>query len=73
MHNTDQQQRPASRAGIYQEITDKIVRQIEAGTIPWAQPWAGGPALSLPRNATTDRAYSGINVLLLWDALFARG
>ena len=73
MSKTDQQQRPASRPGIYQEITDKIVAQIEAGTIPWVQPWAGGPALSLPRNASTERAYSGVNILLLWDALFARG
>ena len=65
MQQTEQQQRPASRPGIYQEITDKIIGQIEAGTIPWVQPWAGGPAPSLLRNATTTRAYSGINILLL--------
>lgn len=64
---------PASRPGLYQEITDKIVRQIEAGTIPWVQPWAGGPALSLPVNASTDKTYSGVNILLLWDGLFAQG
>ena len=73
MSQSDQQQRPASRPSIYQEITDKIVDQIEAGTIPWVQPWAGGPALSLPCNASTSRTYSGINILLLWDALFTRG
>jgi antirestriction protein ArdC len=73
MQQTEPQQRPASRPSIYQEITDKIIGQIEAGTIPWVQPWTGGPALSLPRNATTTRAYSGINILLLWDALFAHG
>jgi antirestriction protein ArdC len=27
----------------------------------------------MPVNASTDNVYSGINVLLLWDALFARG
>jgi antirestriction protein ArdC len=39
MSNTDQEQRSASRPGLYQEITDKIIRQIEAGTIPWVQPY----------------------------------
>ncbi|HEY4276333.1 MAG TPA: ArdC family protein, partial [Rhizomicrobium sp.] len=73
MSDSNQQQSRASRPGLYQEITDKIVRQIEAGTIPWAQPWADGPALSMPVNASTHRGYSGINILLLWDALFARG
>jgi antirestriction protein ArdC len=72
-HLGQQQQRPASRPGLYQEITDKIIRQIEGGTIPWVQPWAGGPALSMPTNASTSRSYSGINILLLWDALFTRG
>ena len=73
MSTTDQEQCSASRPGLYQEITDKIIGQIEAGTIPWVQPWAGGPALSMPVNASTDNIYSGINVLLLWDALFTRG
>src|SRR5579863_3107813 len=72
MSNTDQEQRSASRPSLYQEITDKIIRQIEAGTIPWVQPWAGNTSLSIPRNASTQRAYSGINIVLLWDALFSR-
>ena len=73
MSESNTEQRPASKPGLYQEITDKIVRQIEAGTIPWVQPWAEDQALSIPRNATTNRAYSGVNILLLWDALFERG
>ena len=73
MSNKDQEQRSASRPGLYQDITDKIVRQIEAGTNPWVQPWAEDQTLSIPRNAATNRAYSGINILLLWDALFSRG
>lgn len=73
MSEQGKQQRSALRPGIYQEITDKIVAQIEAGTIPWVQPWAGDQTLSVPRNAATNRAYSGINILLLWDALFSRG
>ena len=56
------------RGDVNAEITNKIISQIEAGILPWVQPWAGG--LSLPRNASTQKAYSGVNVLLLWDALF---
>lgn len=66
-------QRQTQRPRLYQEITDKVIGQIEAGILPWVQPWAGGPALSMPVNASTHRGYSGINILLLWDALFQRG
>jgi len=72
MSNIDQEQRSASRPGPYQEITDKIIQQIEAGIIPRVQPWASNTSLSIPRNATTQRTYSGINIVLLWDALFSR-
>ena len=35
---------------------------------------SGVPApLSMPRNAATGRVYSGINVLILWGAVVARG
>jgi len=73
MSKHDQDQQSASRPGLYQEITDRIIAQVEAGTIPWVQPWAGLGNLSIPRNAATQRAYSGINIVLLWDALFTRG
>jgi len=73
MSESNTEQRPHPNRGFIQEITDKIVRQIEAGTIPWVQPWAEDQALSIPRNATHNRAYSGVNILLLWDALFERG
>jgi antirestriction protein ArdC len=51
-----------------QEITDEIIRLIEAGTAPWQQPWDSSQAARLterPYNAVTKRAYSGCNVLLL--------
>jgi antirestriction protein ArdC len=73
MSETGKQDRSASRPGLYQDITNRIVCQIEAGTIPWVQPWAEDQSLSIPRNAATNRAYSGVNILLLWDALFSRG
>ena len=62
------------RKDIYQEVTDKIIKELEAGAVPWLKPWAprtkqgrvGVPGR--PRNAVTGRKYSGINVLLLWSA-----
>ena len=48
---------------LYKEVTDQIVAALEQGTAPWTKPWNSG--LGLPENATTGRAYRGINVLLL--------
>lgn len=67
--------RPApNRASLYQDITDRIIAELEAGRIPWVQPWSAAAApLAMPRNAATGRKYSGINILILWDAVIARG
>ena len=50
------------RTSLYQEITDKIISQLEAGRVPWVQPW-GTPAakvsIAMPKNAATARQYSG--------------
>ena len=68
--------RAPDRSSLYQEITDKIIAELEAGRLPWVQPW-GTPAvkaaLAMPKNAATSRAYSGINVLILWGAVIERG
>lgn len=64
------------RTNLYSEITDKIITELEAGRVPWVQPWGTAAAkapLGLPKNASTDRQYSGINVLLLWGAVIERG
>lgn len=65
----------ATRTSLYQEITGKIVVQLEAGCVPWVQPWdvTTSATLGLPKNAATGRTYSGINVLLLWGAVIERG
>jgi antirestriction protein ArdC len=60
------------RPSLYQEITDKIIAELEAGRVPWVQPWgtaAAKASLTMPKNVTTQRQYSGINVLILWDAV----
>ncbi len=64
------------RTSLYQEITDKIVAELEAGRVPWVQPWgtaAAKASLAMPKNAATQRRYSGINVLILWGAVIERG
>src|SRR5713226_209711 len=48
------------KASLYQEVTDKIIAELEQGRVPWVQPWGGARAvLGLPRNAATGRRYSG--------------
>lgn len=63
------------RANLYDEVTAKIIAELEAGTFPWVRPWgrAGAGRPGLPRNAATGRRYSGVNVLLLWGAGFSEG
>jgi len=59
-------QPPTDRANLYDEVTRRMVAELEAGRFPWVQPWDASP--NLPRNALTGRRYSGVNVLLLWAA-----
>jgi antirestriction protein ArdC len=64
------------RATIYDEITDKIIAELEAGRVPWVQPWGTAAAkapLTMPKNASTNRQYSGVNILILWGAVIERG
>lgn len=64
------------RANLYDEITDKIIAELEAGRVPWVQPWGTAAAkapLSMPKNASTGRQYSGVNVLILWGAVIEHG
>lgn len=62
------------RASLYDEVTAKIIGQLEAGIFPWVQPWNSAAACpGLPRNAVSGRPYSGINVLILWGAVIEGG
>ena len=58
---------PAQRRDHYQELTDKIIAALEAGTAPWRRPWdknaAGGA--TAPVNAATGHRYRGINLFVL--------
>ena len=64
------------RTSFYEEITGRIIAELEAGRLPWVQPWGSSAVaapLAVPKNAATGRAYSGINVLILWGAVVQHG
>jgi antirestriction protein ArdC len=66
----------ADRTSLYDDITNKIITELEAGRMPWIQPWGTAAAkapLTMPANAATGRQYSGINVLILWGAVIEHG
>ncbi len=49
---------------IYQDVTNRIVAALEAGTPPWLRPWSGGLE-RIPTNGMSRRPYRGINCVLL--------
>ncbi|MBC2665715.1 DUF1738 domain-containing protein [Novosphingobium flavum] len=64
-----------NRTSLYDEVTARIITELEAGRLPWVQPWGstGSAGPGLPRNALTTRNYSGVNVLILWGAVIEHG
>jgi len=59
-----------TRRDIHEQVTDTIIEQLEAGTVPWHKPWKGDDKrlFSIPQNFTTGKKYRGINILLLWSS-----
>lgn len=72
---TREDRQSEDRTNLYDEVTTRIITELEAGRLPWVQPWGttGGAGPGLPRNALTARAYSGVNVLILWGAVIEHG
>jgi antirestriction protein ArdC len=60
----------APKRDIYQEVTDKMVAALEAGTAPWRKPW--NSRSGRPQNLD-GRPYRGVNVLLLAIAAMEGG
>jgi antirestriction protein ArdC len=58
---------PAQRRDHHQELTDKIIVALEAGTAPWRRPWdkTGCNGATAPVNAATGHRYRGINLFVL--------
>ena len=50
---------------LYQQITDRIITELEKGTVPWHKPWScSSGAIS----RATGKPYSVLNQLLLPQA-----
>ncbi|WP_066593603.1 ArdC family protein [Sphingomonas pruni] len=59
-----------NRQSLYAEVTSRVIAELEAGRLPWVQPWdSAACGCAMPHNAGTGRRYSGINVLILWAAV----
>ena len=65
--------KPTVRRDLYQEVTDKLIAAIEAGTAPWQRPWQDVAAAGVPMNGTSSRPYNGVNALLLMMTAQAEG
>lgn len=51
---------------VYEIVTNKIIKMLEEGEIPWRKPWK----VRKPKNLITGREYRGINRLLLMNTEF---
>jgi len=61
------------KRNIAEEITNRILEDLEKGVAPWEKPWKGTGGTFLPVNASTGKHYRGINVCVLWDEAMRRG
>lgn len=63
-----------TKTDIYQTVTDSIIEALENGVKPWVCPWRHNGAVSgIPSNFTTGKAYSGVNIMLLWSSAAKQG
>ena len=53
-----------SNTKAYDVIADRILDLLDKGEVPWRKPWSLHPGMR-PRNAASNRPYSGINALML--------
>lgn len=78
----DSQNNSSIKLDLYEIVTNRIIGLLEAGTVPWQQPWTDA---GVPKNLISNRPYRGINLWLLlslnydrnlfltWDQLKAVG
>lgn len=54
---------PKGRVDVYEAVTERILEQLEKGTVPWQSPSI--VRVGMPRNFHSGKFYTGINVFLL--------
>ena len=57
---------------LYENITNKIIADLEKGDLTWRKPWSGGNLATLPLRGC-GIPYSGINTIVLWSKAFDKG
>lgn len=73
--NDDARPKHKSAEAMQESITAKIIESLKEGVPLWVKPWTADrstAAVSLPTNAISGRAFSGINILQLWSAQMER-
>lgn len=58
-------------SNLYDEVTSKIIDELEKGAAPWVKPWQADTTAD--RNIVSGKPYRGINRLLLGMSSMARG
>ena len=68
--NRNARRSTGARRDVYQDVTDRVVAALEAGTVPWRKPWHvnGSAHVSI-----AGREYRGVNQLLLSLTAMAAG
>jgi antirestriction protein ArdC len=56
------------KTDIYEQVTNRIITQLEQGIIPWKSPYFS--KVGFPKNFSTGNTYQGINVFLLGSLRF---
>ena len=54
----------ATRADMYQEITNRFIEALKGGRIPWQKPWSGGADAA--RSYASGRPYSFLNQMYIF-------
>ncbi len=60
---------------VYSQVTNKIIADLECGSLTWLQPWRAGHAageISRPLRVT-GKPYRGINIVMLWASAMEKG
>ena len=64
----------AIRCDIQQQVTDRVIAQLEEGGLsPWQRPWTTTGETAMPYNGFTKEPYQGTNILLLWHTANQKG
>ena len=58
---------------IQQDVTNKILKALEAGVAPWRKDWKNGSSSFIMPKRENGEFYQGINILLLWEAAEEKG